>query len=64
MEQSPVDQFNQTSGGTRKWFGIVLLFLSALGLTTIILTAKFPKEERFGGELKKKTIDCLNQIIT
>lgn len=39
MEQRPVDQFNQTSGGTRKWFGIGLLILSVLGFTTSILTA-------------------------
>jgi len=39
MEQSPVDQFNRASGGTRKWFGIGLLFLSVLGFTTSILAA-------------------------
>ncbi|HEA69795.1 MAG TPA: hypothetical protein ENI07_23735 [Desulfobacterales bacterium] len=39
MEQSPVDQFNQASGGTRKWFGIGLLFLSVLGFTASILAA-------------------------
>jgi len=39
MKQRPVDQFNQTFGGTRKWFGIGLLLPSVLGFTTIILTA-------------------------
>ncbi len=39
MEQRPVDQFNQTSGGTLKWFGIGLLLLSVLGFTNSILAA-------------------------
>jgi len=39
MEQRPVDQFNQASGGKRKWFGIGLLLLSVLGFTTSILAA-------------------------